>query len=158
MFIVIDPDGTLSRRDGHANADAIREVVGEPGFAIVRIYSEQQDLCAFVNDEGFRLRPARNPVGACVVASLGASANVYAGPIVITGWDKHANGPEIRDLSAEQADLIERLHDFTRQALDGADVRFVGAENWSGDMRDYAEFVTNADAPVLTVRSFDEVG
>lgn len=156
MFITITPAGELTRHDQAANAQAIQEQVGPPGFDIVQMREpgKPATMCAFVNDEGFRLGLERNPVGACVIASLGARTHIYAGTIVVTGWDSHANGPEITDLTDKQGRMVERIHRYVGMALGGDRIGFEGAPDWSEQMREYAEHVRTAPAPTLTVTEF----
>ena len=85
-YIVIAPDGTLRHDPRTVTGDRIRDEVGAPGFAMVALHGTP-NAYAFVNDCGHVLTPPlpRNPVGACVAWTLGASAQAYAGPLVITG-------------------------------------------------------------------------
>lgn len=153
MFITIRPGGELIRYDSPARADTVRAQVGPPGFDIVRIRTHagprRETLCAFVNDEGFSQGLARNPVGACVILSLGASAQIYAGPIVVTGWNAYANGPEIADLTPGQVALIERVHAQVSATL-GEDGSTAPEGSADAGLRDYAEHVLTAPAPTLT--------
>ncbi len=152
MFIILNPDGTLIRQDLPAVAVAVRAAVGGY-FDIVRMRGATDDLCAFVNDEGHNLGLDRNPVGACVVVSLGASPHVYAGPVVVTGWNAHANGSEITDLSEDQVTLVETMHRVVTAALE---VRLrAGSLAW---LHDYAEHVRTAPTPHLSFSALTDWG
>lgn len=156
MYIVLNPDGTLDRVDEQADAAAVRKVVGPPGFDMVRI-EQHPDLYAFVNDEGLFDQAAhpRNIVGGCVLATLGAKPHIFAGRIIITGFDLHHAPDEIVDLGAAHVDLIETIHDYVQRALDGAHVSWVGAENWSDQVREYAAHARSAETPSLTWRAVE---
>jgi hypothetical protein len=154
MLIVIDPAGELTTIDEPATDDAIRAAVGD--FALIRLHGEP-NMYAFVNDDGHPLGLDRNPIGACVLVSLGARPNPYVGPIAITGWDEPAEDTEIRDLSTTQAAFVRNLHGYVLRALAGEEVNFVGAESWSTNIRAYAQRVRKAPTPQLTVLSFGEL-
>lgn len=144
MFIVINPAGELATIDAPADADTIRAAVGD--FDLVRLASEPR-MYAFVNDDGHLLGLDRNPVGACVIASLGGRPAVYVGPIAITGWEYPSEDSEIRDLASSQVALLTGLHGYVLQALAGEDF---DRQRWAASVREYAEHVRTAPAPTLT--------
>lgn len=67
---------------------------------------------------------ARNPVGSCLLACLGASPGVFAGPVVITGFNPATDVAlstvdRIGPLTFDQADLIAGFVDSIRTAVEG---------------------------------------
>jgi hypothetical protein len=153
MFLVISPTGVLTTIDAPADMAAIRGMVGD--FDLVRLHAEPR-MYAFVNDDGFALNLDRNPVGACLIASLGARPGMYVGPIAVTGWEHPSEDTEIRDLSAVQADYVREVHGHVLRALSGERISFVGAENWSHVMRRYADEVRLGPLPTIAVMPFAE--
>lgn len=142
MYIVINPDHTLVTHSEHVDAQVIRRIVGEPGFDMFPL-DRPPTMYAFVNDEGLFDRQAHplNVTGGAVCATLNGRPNILAGKVVITGWNSHANGPEITDLTVDQAALVEQIHTNVLRALDGDELGYVGAEDWSDRVRSYAEHV-----------------
>lgn len=141
-YIVIAPDGQLNLRTGPASYEALRDEVGEPGYAQVTLHGTP-GARAFVNDCGHVLTPPldRNPIGACVVWCLGASAQAYAGPIVITGWVPLIG--DTTDLDDAMATAVIAMH--------GSVWRDLHSDNPSKDLGGYAEWVRTSPAPTARV-------
>ena len=148
-YLIIDADGELHTQPATPTIDAINEAVGPEGWAFVPItYSRL--MRAFVNDCGLVLPDTyrRNPVGAGVLATLGASQQPYAGPVVITGWGKHS-WTEIVGLDGFLVQVVTRLHTAVTAAIgDPAAVTEFGAE-WGEQIRAYAEHVRTAETPAM---------
>jgi hypothetical protein len=146
-YVVIAADGALTHHQETPTLERINTAVGPEGWARVKL--GYPVLSGFVNDCGL-LAPdlyARNPVGACVLARLGASQQPYAGPVVITGWDDNPHGDdlEIRPLGSHQASALGAIHRQVVAALEGTES---GSELATG-LRAYAEHVRSAPAPLM---------
>jgi hypothetical protein len=152
-YIVIDTTGVLHVRPGRATIAAVDREVGPEGWAAVMLAAGEH-LTGWVNDIGLTqpdLYP-RNVVGSCVLATLGAAMNPYAGPAVITGRD--AADPESAhpiDLGPESVRLVILLHSHVLEVLDGQPR---AATSWGKALRRYAEQVAAGPTPTLQVTGF----
>jgi hypothetical protein len=145
MFVVITVAGALTLVEGDAGRDEVNAEVGDPGMAMVALRAAPW-MYGFVNDCGLICDPPmkRNPVGACVLASFGASPGIYAGPVVITGWDPSYDAEtEICDLSPWSLAALVKVHRSVGVALGGVEVSELGA-GWDAATRGYAERVRHA--------------
>lgn len=164
-YITIAADGTLTRHAGAPDARRIEREVGPPGWDQVPMgrdgvqrFAPRQQLRGFVNDCGL-LDPetySRNPVGACVLAALGASGQPYAGTVVITGWDPDSDSSEIRPLTEFDAADIERVHAAVRALLDDEEPSPFGS-GWDAQTVAYAEHVRSGATPEMTVVQADSL-
>jgi hypothetical protein len=93
----------------------------------------------------------RNPVASCVLKSLGAAKQPYAGPIVITGFLYDEWG-ELLDLTEIQRSEIENLDQAVRAVLanqpipDEVEDYLDLHPTWSDATRAYADQVVNGSA------------
>lgn len=149
-FIVITADGILHQGGGELD---LREELGPEGHVRVRLHPESLSA-AFVNDVGLRFpeKYPRNIVGSCVLASLGAPTQPYAGPIVITGWQSENTARGLNEMCSLRIDLeiLVGVHDDVRRALAGEAVP-EAPPGWAQDMCDYAEHLRTCPTPGLTV-------
>lgn len=117
MFLSYDNDDALrvhEQRPTHALIETLTGPTPPARIAMPRV----QGMIGWTNDT---TQPApgtlhRNPVGSCVLASLGAAKNPYAGPIVITGF-RYDEAGEPLDLTEIQHSEIEHLDRAVRAAL-----------------------------------------
>lgn len=151
-YVVIAADGVLTHHPEPPTLERINTAVGPEGWARVRLLAGRS---GFVNDCGFLAGYDRNPVGACVLACLGAGRQPYAGPVVITGWDDNPAGDalEIRPLSDLELDSLTHTHRLVQKSLVGDDMEI---PHLAPKLREYAEFVRSAPAPGLTVLSGED--
>lgn len=89
---------------------------------------------------------ARNPVGSCLLACLGASLGIYAGPVVITGLNTSTDVAlstvaRIAALTFDQADLVAGVVDDIRTAVEGFPSGRGSA--WDRQVRAHAAAVTD---------------
>lgn len=138
MYVVLHPDGTLTEHPDPATSAAVRDAVGP-----FDLFPIQAHLYGYVNDDGLRHqdRYALNITGGAVVAALGAYPHVFAGPIVVTAWNPSGSGPEIRDLTYQQAAMVRRTHAAVTQVLSGGTVE--APAKWRDAVRLYADTVRN---------------
>lgn len=156
-FVVIDEDGRFGITINNADRDAVNGAVGPEGFDLVRMYDEPA-MYAYVNDSGLLLpaRYRRNPVGACVIALCGARQGIYAGPIVITGWDEDGQPTEMCDLNVDQVEHLSRLHRTVLKGLRG-EIRRVGPAP-AEELRAYARHVEYGTPPGVEIVAMSEWG
>jgi hypothetical protein len=110
-YIKIDESGTLAEGDADNYTTALDEV-GPEGWNLIQL---APNLAAWVNDCGLILpeKYRRNPIGGLTIIALGASHIPYAGPIVLTGWDRSATArdePEGVGLTPLQVAVICAVH------------------------------------------------
>lgn len=155
-YLVIEPDGTIQREDETPTLDRIDAIVQDGGWARVRL-ADEWGMAGWVSDCGLVLGAERNPVGACVLATLGARQQPYAGPIVITGYSPYSDwgGPE--SFGARQAAVLYGVVGAVQAVLAGrqATAGWVTPE-WVREIREYAELVRTAEAPGMRVLSPEE--
>ncbi|MEV2277803.1 hypothetical protein AB0I72_19685 [Nocardiopsis sp. NPDC049922] len=151
-YIVIDTSeqGTWMRYD---RALDLKAEVGQEGSDRVAL-NPQFDAAAWVNDVG-HLKPEdypRNVFGSCVLATLGAPPRPYAGPIVITGWDR------VEEITDVDGPLIEYVIDTVRYALgiDPDPEGVVHGTAWARDLRKHAESLKSAPAPTIQAIPWEE--
>ncbi|MFD1656934.1 hypothetical protein ACFSL4_01465 [Streptomyces caeni] len=148
---IISPDGALTHHDGELDWDTL---IGPEGKA--RINLPGLAVAAWVNDVGllYPKRYPRNIVGSCVLATLGAAVQPYAGPVVFTGWNP-ANTPlgllEIESLP-QPIEHLDTVHGAVLKALDGQTPRDF-TPSWAETMREIAEHARTAPTPGITVRT-----
>ncbi|MER7002239.1 hypothetical protein ABT297_04210 [Dactylosporangium sp. NPDC000555] len=167
-YLVIDEDGPIRLRTA-PRWDVARRDVGPEGWDRVSLPNaaavygpEHVTVAGYVNDcsalPGSRY--ARNLVGSCVLASLGAHARPYMGPVLLVGWDPdpHSADVEIRSLTDEQIAAIRQIHDDVRLVLrltPGVPSRNA-TPAWREAMRAVAEIVRTGPAPQMTVLTDDD--
>jgi hypothetical protein len=155
-YLVIDPDGTVRHEQQAPTLERIDAIVQHGGWARVHV-DPDWDMAGWVSDCGLVTGAARNPAGACVLATLGAGQQPYAGPVVITGYDHDSDwgGPE--QLHPTQAVMLDGLVGAVRAVLAGrqATASWVTPE-WVRQTREYAEMVRTAEAPGMRVLSPEE--
>jgi hypothetical protein len=160
-YLVIDTDGHLYQRTAPRYDVALRDV-GPEGWARVRLHTaaevagpEHVHLAGFVNDCGllFPEKYPRNVVGSCLLASVGASPQPYAGPVLLTGWqeDPYGDEPEVRSLTPDQARHARRMHTDLRRVLglDAGTPSGDAAPRWCRAMRQLAEEVRSGPTPEI---------
>ncbi|MGW4889645.1 hypothetical protein [Streptomyces murinus] len=150
-YALITPDGDLTHHDDRPDWDTL---VGPEGK--VRVGLRDVAVAGWVNDMGL-LRPdryPRNAVASCVLASLGAPIQPYAGPVVFTGWNP-ANTPlgliEIESLP-QPITFLDTMHGDVLKALAGQTPRDF-SPSWAESMREVAEHVRTAPTPTITMRT-----
>ncbi|MEU3899800.1 hypothetical protein [Streptomyces sp. NPDC045251] len=143
-YALIAPDGELTHHDGYPDWDT---VVGPEGKVRVRVPGAA--VAGWVNDVGLLdpQRYPRNVVGSCVLATLGAIVQPYAGPIVFTGWHPHT---EIGPLP--EPEFLDTVHGDVVKALAGQTPRDL-SPSWAEAMREIADHARTASTPGLTVRT-----
>lgn len=147
--MIIAADGDLQIGDV---GGAFEDVLGPEGRARVGLHP-RTGSAGWVNDCGL-LFPDRYPrtiVGSCVLIAAGGAAQPYAGPVVITGWNSQADGPETCDLNPNSLAYFQRLHADVRTALAGHTPHGTGPA-WAQHMREVAEGITAQPTPTLTIR------
>lgn len=151
-YAVITAEGELSHREGEINWDA---VIGAEGKARVRLRPDIM-VCGWVNDVGLRIpeRFPRNAVATCVMASLGANVQPYAGAVVFTGWDPRNTRKGLVEICSlpEPVDVLDTIHGDVLKALAGQTPREL-SPSWAESMREIAEHARTAPSPTLTFRS-----
>ena len=153
-YAVIDVDGTLHVRDATPSADIIRGEVGgwERGYwEQVRLPVFDNVLRGFVSETGFPDGLARNVVGSLLLMALGAPAQPYAGPVVITGWDPRGEDgkPKIGDVPVMP--YLSRLHQCVTHTLAGDDTCPNCTDGWRAGVLDTANMVRTAPTPQIQV-------
>ena len=148
-YIVIAPDGEVARRDGNLD---FRAELGPEGHARVPLHPSSLSA-GWVNDCGllFPEKYPRNIVGSCVLISLGARPQPYAGQVVITGWRAEntlLGLIEICPLRIDPAILLA-VHDDVRRALAGEPVPS-SPPGWEQDVRAHAEQLRTCPTPGIT--------
>ncbi|EST24493.1 hypothetical protein [Streptomyces roseochromogenus] len=149
-YATITPDGELAHHDDEPDWHAL---VGPENKA--RVSLRGLAVTGWVNDVGLLLpeRYPRNVIGSCVLASLGAAVQPYAGTIVLTGWNPD-NTPrgllEIEPLP-QPVHHLDTVHGDVLKALAGQTPREL-SPSWAESMREVAEHVRTAPAPSLTLR------
>jgi hypothetical protein len=152
-YAIITPDGNLTHHDGDLDWHT---VIGPEGRARVRL-DARTATAGWVNDCGLfdpKTYP-RNPVGSCILYTLGAHIQPYAGPVVITGWNaaNTARGLiEICDLPQNMRDALDDLHGDVLKALAGQTPRTY-SPSWAEQTREIADHVRTAPTPGITIRT-----
>lgn len=130
-WLLVQPDGSLSRHLGPTRTARIGHAL-EAGHGLVRVrlgarFGGVAWTTADVN------RPP-NPVGACLLLSLGAPWRAIDGPVAVTGW-----GEGIRGLRLCQVRAVEALHTDIVSALHG---RAAGDHpaGWAAEVRGFAAY------------------
>lgn len=147
-YAIIAPGGELTHHDGELDWDS---VIGPEGWARVRLHPSLA-VTGFVNDVGhlFPEKYPRNVVGSCVLLALGAHAQPYAGPVVMTGWDpRNTELGRVEIVPLPNPEFLTELHRDIQAALDGRPV--TGQHPlWADAIRETAEMVRTADTPTIT--------
>lgn len=143
-YAVISPEGELTHHDGPLDWDRI---IGPEGKA--QVFLPGAAVSGWVNDVGllYPKRYPRNIVGSCVLASLNARIQPYAGPVVFTGWHPHT---EIGPLP--QPEFLDTVHGDVVKALAGQTPRSI-SPSWAEQMREIADEARTAPVPGITVRA-----
>ncbi|MFJ4735215.1 hypothetical protein ACIP6V_23575 [Streptomyces sp. NPDC088770] len=143
-WAVISADGELTQHDGHLDWD---RVIGIEGKA--RVVLPGVAVAGWVNDIGL-LDPKnypRNVVGSCVLATLGARVQPYAGPVAFTGWNPRTEIGPLPD-----PEFLDTVHGDVVKALAGQTPREL-SPSWAEQMREIADHVRTAPTPGFTVRT-----
>jgi hypothetical protein len=149
---VISAEGELTHHEGEIDWATVIGVEGK-----VRVPLRPGIMASgWVNDVSL-LYPARfprNAVAACLLVSLGANVQPYAGPVVITGWDSRNTLRGRIELCSlpDPVDFLDMIHGAVLKALAGQTPREFSA-SWAESMREIAKHVRTAPAPTLTVRT-----
>ncbi|MFI5973599.1 hypothetical protein [Streptomyces sp. NPDC051452] len=150
-YALITSDGELTDHDDQPDWDAL---VGTEGKA--RVHLPRLAVTGWVSDDGLRFpdQYPRNVVGSCVLITLGARLQPYAGPIVLTGWDPTCTArglPEICSMP-RPTDFLDTVHGAVLKAINGQTPRDF-SPSWAEQTREVAEHVRTAPSPRLTIRS-----
>jgi len=166
-YLVVDEDGQLWQRSAASYDVALRDV-GPEGWDRVRLHNTAalcgpgRDVAAFLNDCGLVLpaRYGRNVVGTCLLTSLGAGVQPYAGPIVLTGWNPLPDGDaEVEGLTEQQVGVIRRVHGEIRVVLGlapGTPNPSPAHQRWRAAMRETAEIARTGPTPGVTMLTDDD--
>lgn len=150
-YAVIAADGELTHHEGELDWNA---VVGIEGRARVHL-PRRLAVAGWVNDVGLRFpdRYPRNVVGSCVLASLGATIQPYAGPVVFTGWnpDNTLLGLVEVEPLPRPVSALDTVHGAVLKALAGGTPRDL-SPSWAESMREIAEHVRTAPTSRITIR------
>ncbi|MET9122937.1 hypothetical protein [Streptomyces sp. NPDC004528] len=152
-YALLTTDGELTRHDGEVDW---RAALGPEGRVRVSLFPNMA-VAAYVNDCGLRYpdRYPRNEVGSCLLASLGAAVEPYAGTVVFVGWNPantYRGLSEIEPLHPTIADAVADIHAEVRRALAGDTPRGL-SPSWGEQMREIAKHARTAPTPTLTVRT-----
>lgn len=151
-YAVVAPDGELTHHDGQLDWHT---VVGPEGRARVTL-DARLAVTGWVNDCGLfdPKNYPRNPVGSCLLYSLGANLQPYAGPVVFTGWNpaNTARGLlEICDLP-KPVEALDSIHGAVLKALAGQTPRDF-SPSWAEQIREIADHARTAPTPAITFRT-----
>lgn len=156
-YLVCDTDGQLHDRtvDGYYRTVLTGEV-GPEGFESVRVRHGMHAgwMAGVVNEIGL-LDPDRYPrnvIGSCLLVALGASAQPYAGPVVITGWDDHADS-EFCDLTDELAVAVTQVHRDIRivLGLESGPTSDHALPRWQVNIAEFAGWVESSPTPEVQI-------
>lgn len=153
-YLVITPDGTSRREDGTPTLDQIDAIVGPSGWARVHVHPDRR-MAGWVADCGLIDGSPRNIVGSCVLATLGAGHQPYAGPVVITGYDHDSDwgGPE--PLQSWQVETLDEIVTAVQAALGDDHATAtppLGADrSWIYAIREHAEWVRTSQTPKIRI-------
>lgn len=156
MYIVIDTDGTVRHVDEVPTLERLDAIVEHGGWARVRLATDWA-MAGWVSDCGLIDGADRNPVGACVLATLGANQQPYAGPVVLTAYDHGSEwgGPE--SLEPGRVGTLTGICDAVHSALAGRPLHgsWLNPE-WGEGIRAYAEVVRTGETPRMRILSDEE--
>lgn len=125
-WLLVDVDGTLHRCTGPARF-AVPDRFGRP-LGAVRDGLARVGLAPALGVTGWHADgvggQAPNPVGACLLVSLGGPGEVVGGPVAVTGWCGETSSVEstqarVRDLDRAQVGVVEMLHHDIVTVLSG---------------------------------------
>lgn len=158
MFLSYDNDGVLRVHDRRPTRELAEELTGEMGLNRIPL-ARGNRMIGWANDVGLLMpeRFHRNPVASCVLASLGAAKQPYAGPVVITGFLYDEWG-ELLDLTEIQRSEIENLDQAVRHTLASVPIpaeveSYLDLHpGWADSMRAYADQVVSGAVPPVTWR------
>lgn len=148
-FLVLPADGSLVVDPRPAGLGVVDEFVGPEGHNRIRLNPGYR-AAAWANDCGllFPERYPRNIVGSCVLATLHAPQQPYAGALVITGYDyTEPQGGWPEDCPDPLVTAVSNIHAAVQQVLAGQQPPVPWATpGWSREIRELAAVV--ADRPV----------
>lgn len=148
-YAIIATDGELTHHDGALDWEA---VIGVEGRARVRL-DARLAVTGWVNDCGL-LDPKkypRNPVGTCLLYSLGAPLQPYAGPVVFTGWNPANIARGLTEICGlpEPVVALDSIHGDVLKALAGQTPRDFSPSR-AEQMREIAAHARTAPTPGIT--------
>jgi hypothetical protein len=154
----IADDGRLQVHNRHPTRELVEVLTGDRGLTRIPLARGHRMIgwasaSALQELEHF----GRNPLGACVLATLGAAKQVYAGRIVITGF-LYDEGDALLDLTENQRSEIENLDLAVRHTLASVPIpaeveSYLDLHpDWPDAMRVYADQVIKGDVPPATFR------
>lgn len=153
-YVVITADGVLHVEAGSPTMEKIYEFVGPEGWARAFPHREY-GAAAWVNDCAllFPDRYPRNVVGSCVIASIGAVQQPYAGTMVITGYAFDEDGwPE--ELPADTFATVRALHAAVSDIVAGTlgEAPHWASPEWPAEIAKFAAAVRDAETPGWRIR------
>jgi hypothetical protein len=150
-YAVITPDGNLTHHDGPLAWDTL---LGPEGRA--RVHLPGLAVAGWVNDIGllYPERYPRNITGSCVLATLGANIQPYAGPVVFTGWNPANTARGLLEIQSlpQPVEHLDFAHGAVLKALAGQTPREL-SPSWAEQIREIAEHVRTAPTPGITFRT-----
>lgn len=165
-YLSIKPDGGLTIHEGdpYGNyGDTLDQLVGGQGRNRVQLH-RNYPLAGWVSDVGHSHpdRYPRNVVGSCLLASLGAAQQPYAGTIVITGWNADNTARdlvEVEPIDAVQIGKLASMFAAVQSALSSPNAPTPQGypARWGSELRQFAELVRISDAPIMRLVSKEEL-
>ncbi len=153
-FVTIQADGELVVDERPATLELVGGIVDpdDVGYATIWL-GRQYGTAGWTNDgaliatnpDGSPTHP-RNPVAACVLVTMRAPQQAYAGDIVLTGYNYGDDGGQPLDLPHNTLEAIRDIHGAVRRVLAGEPPRVPWASpSWPREMRTFADAVTAGD-------------
>jgi hypothetical protein len=141
-YIVIGVDGELVVDDRRVSSDLVRETLGDVADRVET--PPTWGAVGWVAGNGLN-EPDRyplNPVGGALLASIGATSRLYAGPVVVTGYHHRSTSGGPVDLDPFQIGKLNEIHAAIQAAL--VDHLDEGSTLWASQVRDYVAAVRGA--------------
>lgn len=153
-YVVITPDGELVEHHRSPRLADVEEHVGPEGPSRIALAREYV-AAGWANDCGLIMpeRYPRNVVGSCVLATMQANQQPYAGALVIAGYGYDESGWPL-PLSDATLRAVREIHQAVRCALSpdgGGDMPQWVTHTWTCNIRQFAEAVRTGPTPQITI-------